>query len=181
MRVGLQRGQHVAPQLHFLGNGAFRRGIDNWVFILDHLQHDFLETIFAHADDVADPPQGPIVFFPLIDGHVKQEPHEEGLGFLVPKRLKRSLARRDDRIRQHHGVFADVLVLRVQPVHRVEARGPKAGDAPGIDDMKGLLHSRDLACPVSVPATGRRDPGIFALGIDDDYRAFVGQKIWDDR
>ena len=83
----------------------------------------------------------------------------------------RDLSRRvhDQRLCQGGRILAEIEAVRCQPVQRVVGRRGHPRDFEGIEDMGGAKP------PPGFPG----DPGILALGVDDQDRAFRRQQVRD--
>ncbi len=98
------------------------------------------------------------------------QPAEDGLGLLVPVRF-RDLSRRvhDQRLCQGGRILAQIEAVRCQPVERIVGGRGHPRDLKRIEDM-------DRSEP---PPGFPGDPGIFALGVDDQNRALRRQQVGD--
>ena len=164
--VGLQRGQNTASQLLFLGAGTGGGATDDAVRVLFHALQQVVQIILFHADNVAHAAQGAVVLFIIVEGDPEEEPHKQGLGFFVPKAVIASRLGGNNGIGQDHGIFADIRIIRPEPVERIETGSGEAGDAPRVNDMNRLAQTLDAA-PIALAASRCSNHGVLALRVDD--------------
>ena len=106
----------------------------------------------------------------LVDGGEEDQAGEERLGLLVPVSIP-GLARRvhDQGFSKRGGVLAEVEAVGREAGERIIGGGRQAGDAEGIEDMDRPEPGAGLV----------GDPGVLALGVDDQHRAGYEQQVGD--